>query len=224
MKTSKSIFFSFLVALAVLASCTQEKVDPALVLDEVLIPEGYIQSENPPADALARLEELRQQNTNEHYYYIQKVDNNSDRWIFPQKELKIEYVANSESASPNVKPAVTGVVVKKIRGDYRNEEFIVVENQPAPKDGLKAFYEYIQENLVYPADAKENGVTGRVFVEFIVDTNGKLTNVKAVKGIGAGCDEEAVRVIKEAPAWKPAMIVDIPVKTRMILPISYKLG
>jgi protein TonB len=88
---------------------------------------------------------------------------------------------------------------------------------------MKAFYHYIQENLKYPEEAKKQGIEGKVFVQFVVDKDGKLTEVKAVKGIGAGCDEEAVRVIKEAPAWNPATVVDMPVKIRMILPITYKL-
>jgi TonB family protein len=204
-------------------SCEQDKVDPALVLAEVLIPEGYHQIDHPPADALARLEELRLENPKDQFYYLQRSDIKSENWIFAQKELKIEFVANSESNSVTEKPQILGVVVKKIQGDWKNENFMIVENQPEPKEGINAFYHYIQENLKYPEEAKKMGVEGKVFVQFVVDKDGKLSEVKAVKGIGAGCDEEAVRVIKEAPAWNPATVVDIPVKTRMILPITYKL-
>lgn len=226
MKTNKSILsLSTIVAIAILVlSCAHEKVDPSLVLDEVFIPEGYMQIDNPPSDALARLEELRQQNPKDQFYYIQRTNTATENWIFPQKELKIEFVANGEVNDNASKPQVLGVVVKKIQGDYRKEEFMIVENQPAPKEGLKAFYHYIQENLVYPSEAKKMGVEGKVFVQFIVDENGMLTEVKAVKGIGAGCDEEAVRVIKSAEAWQPATVVNVPVKTRMILPITYKLN
>lgn len=225
MKTHKSSLFAILMfAIIILQfSCEQDKVDPALVLDEVLIPAGYHQIDNPPADALARLEELRLENPKDQFYYLQRSDLKSENWIFAQKELKIEFVANSESNSVTEKPQVLGVVVKKIQGDWKNENFMIVENQPEPKEGMKAFYHYIQENLKYPEEAKKMGVEGKVFVQFVVDKDGKLTEVKAVKGIGAGCDEEAVRVIKEATAWNPATVVDMPVKTRMILPITYKL-
>jgi protein TonB len=68
------------------------------------------------------------------------------------------------------------------------------------------------------------GVEGKVFVQFVVDKDGTLTDIKAVKGIGAGCDEEAVRVLKAAPKWKPGKQRGRPVKVRMILPITFKLG
>jgi TonB family protein len=202
-------------------SCEQEKVDPALVLDEVLVPKGYHQADNPPADALARLQELRLENPADHYYYLQRENINSENWIFPQKELKIEYV---DSDDTNSKSDIQGLIVKKIKGNWRDEEFTIADSQPAPKEGMKEFYSYITSNLKYPEQARRMGIEGKVFVEFVVDKDGKLIEVKAIKGIGAGCDQEAVRVIKEAEAWVPAAVVDVPVKTKMILPISFKLS
>ena len=68
------------------------------------------------------------------------------------------------------------------------------------------------------------GIEGKAFVQFVVDKDGTLTEVQAVKGIGAGCDEEAVRVIQGAPKWKPGKQRGRAVKVRMILPITFKLG
>ena len=67
-------------------------------------------------------------------------------------------------------------------------------------------------------------IEGKVFVQFVVDKDGNLTNVQAIKGIGAGCDEEAVRVIAKAKRWSPGKQRGRPVKVRMILPITFKLG
>jgi protein TonB len=78
--------------------------------------------------------------------------------------------------------------------------------------------------MKYPAQARRMGIEGKVFVEFVVDKDGTLTEVKTVKGIGAGCDEEAVRVIQSAPKWKPGKQRGRPVKVRMILPIIFKLS
>jgi len=191
------------------------------VLNEVLIPAGYHQIDDPSADALARLQEMRLDNPSEHYYYLQREDRNSENWIFPQKELKIEYVDSDKSTSES---RVLGLIVKEIKGKWQDEEFTIVDDQPAPKEGLNSFYHYIQENLKYPDQARQMGIEGKVFVEFVVDKDGKLTEVQALKGIGAGCDQEAIRVIKEAEAWDPATVVDVPVKTKMILPITFKLG
>jgi len=104
------------------------------------------------------------------------------------------------------------------------EIFTIVEDQPTPDGGMAAFYQFVQKNLKYPAQARRMGIEGKVFVQFVVDKNGQLTEVTAVKGIGAGCDEEAVRVIEGAPKWKPGKQRGRAVKVRMILPITFKLG
>ena len=104
------------------------------------------------------------------------------------------------------------------------EIFTIVEDQPEPKGGMGAFYEYVQKNLKYPAQARRMGIEGKVFVQFVVDTDGSINDVQAVKGIGAGCDEEAVRVLQNAPNWKPGKQRGRAVKVRMILPITFKLG
>lgn len=102
--------------------------------------------------------------------------------------------------------------------------FTIVEDQPTPVGGMSAFYQFVQKKLKYPAQARRMGIEGKVFVQFVVDKDGTLTEVQAVKGIGAGCDEEAVRVIKQAPKWKPGKQRGRSVKVRMILPITFKLG
>lgn len=105
-----------------------------------------------------------------------------------------------------------------------DEIFEIVEDQPVPQGGMQAFYKYVGKNMNYPNQARRMGVEGKVFVQFVVDKDGSLTDIKAVKGIGAGCDEEAVRVLKAAPKWTPGKQRGRAVKVRMILPITFKLG
>ncbi len=105
-----------------------------------------------------------------------------------------------------------------------DEIFTIVEESAAPSGGMQAFYKFVQKKLKYPAQARRMGIEGKVFVEFIVDKDGTITAVRSVKGIGAGCDEEAVRVIKSHPKWKPGKQRGKPVKQKIILPITFKLG
>ena len=105
-----------------------------------------------------------------------------------------------------------------------DEVFMVVEDQPSPEGGLRAFYAYIAENMKYPTEARQKGIEGKVFVQFVVDKDGSLTDVKALKGIGGGCDEEAVRVIEEAPVWNPGQQRGKSVRVRMVMPITFRLG
>jgi len=108
--------------------------------------------------------------------------------------------------------------------EVAEEIFTIVEDQPEPNGGMAAFYQYVSKNMKYPNQARRMGVEGKVFVQFVVDKDGSITEVQAIKGIGAGCDEEAVRVIQEAAKWKPGKQRGRPVKVRMILPITFKLG
>jgi periplasmic protein TonB len=92
-----------------------------------------------------------------------------------------------------------------------------------PIGGLAAYYKAIGKALKYPRIAQNLGIQGSVYIQFVVDKDGSVTDVQLLKGIGSGCDEEAIRVIMEGPKWKPGRQRAIPVKSRMRLPIIFKL-
>lgn len=108
--------------------------------------------------------------------------------------------------------------------EVADQVFTVVEEQPEPYGGIGAFYEYVKKTFKYPNQARRMNVEGKVYVQFVVDKDGTITEVQAIKGIGAGCDEEAVRVLENAPKWKPGKQRGVPVKVRIVLPINFKLG
>jgi protein TonB len=89
---------------------------------------------------------------------------------------------------------------------------------------MKAFYAYVGKNMKYPAQARRMGIEGKVYVTFVVGKDGALTDVRVLKGIGAGCDMEAIRVLSGAPKWKPGKQRGRPVRVRMQLPIIFKLN
>jgi protein TonB len=104
-----------------------------------------------------------------------------------------------------------------------NKIYTSVEKIPEFPGGMEKFVEYLKTNLKYPAVARDNKVEGRVFVDFVVEKDGTLTNVKVVRGIGNGCDEEAVRVLKNSPKWHPGILNGHPVRVDFTLPISFEL-
>ncbi len=104
------------------------------------------------------------------------------------------------------------------------EVFTIVEDQPEFPGGMPAFYKFVGDNMKYPAQARRMGIEGRVFVQFVVDKDGTVTEVTSVKGIGAGCDEEAERVLRMSPKFKPGKQRGRAVKVRMVLPIIFKLN
>lgn len=104
-----------------------------------------------------------------------------------------------------------------------DEIFMIVEQKPEPLGGIGAFYKYVADELNYPKYARARHIEGRVFVQFVVNADGAITQVEVIKGIGAGCDEEAVRVLENAPKWIPGRQRGRNVRVRMILPITFKL-
>ena len=110
-------------------------------------------------------------------------------------------------------------------GDAANADTVynIVEQMPEFPGKEKAMMEFVTNNIHYPEEAKENGVEGRVFVGFVVEKDGSINEVKVLKGIGHGCDEEAVRVVKAMPKWKPGMQDGKPVRVHYNMPFYFKL-
>jgi TonB family protein len=105
-----------------------------------------------------------------------------------------------------------------------DEVFSVVDDSAAPADGMTEFYEFIADQLVYPEQARKMGVEGKVFVEFIVNKDGSISDVTVSKGIGAGCDKAAMDVVSASPKWKPGKQAGLIVRQRFTVPIIFKLG
>jgi protein TonB len=101
--------------------------------------------------------------------------------------------------------------------------FIVAEQQPEFPGGLNALYNYLAENLDYPDKAKEVGIQGPVHVSFVVWNDGSIRDVKLLRGIGGGCDEEALRVIRNMPNWSPGKQRTQSVNVQMTIPVIFKL-
>lgn len=102
--------------------------------------------------------------------------------------------------------------------------FTVVEDQPSFPGGEEARIRYLQENLRYPQMAREAGIQGTVFVTFVVERDGSVTDVRVIRGIGGGCDEEAVRVVRNMPRWQPGRQRGQPVRVQFNMPIRFVLN
>jgi len=105
-----------------------------------------------------------------------------------------------------------------------DEVFVFVEDQPVFPGGDDARIKYLQANIHYPEKAKKEGIQGTVYVTFVVEKDGRITNVKVLRGIGGGCDEEAVRVIAKMPQWKSGMQRGKPVRVQFNMPIRFVLS
>jgi len=104
------------------------------------------------------------------------------------------------------------------------EIFFIVEDMPSFQGkGQDGFRTYIAQNLRYPEIAAENGIAGRVFVSFVVEPNGVVSNVNIVRGVDPALDAEAVRVVKSSPKWAPGKQRGKPVRVSFTFPINFVL-
>lgn len=95
------------------------------------------------------------------------------------------------------------------------------EEMPSFPGGDEELYSFISQNIKYPELAKRNEISGKVLVEFVVDVDGKIIDPKVVKGIGYGCNEEALRIVKLMPKWIPGKQDGKPIKVKLLLPIIF---
>lgn len=136
----------------------------------------------------------------------------------PDIEIKTE-------ADPDdmVLPEIYKPVLPDEPQDENSDPFMVVEIMPEFPGGIAALHAYLYENIEYPRMAREAGISGIVYLSFVVGTDGKLSDISVLRGVGGGCTEEAIRVVKAMPAWKPGIQRSKAVKVKMTLPISFKL-
>lgn len=131
--------------------------------------------------------------------------------VYPFKQLPTEEEIQKNTTK------LSNVVV----GD---STFAEPEIKPTPAGGMEGWAEYLRRNLRYPGEATRSGIEGRLYVQFIVQPDGSITDVKTIKGIGGGCDEEAERIMRHAPAWNPGILDGKPVAVKMVMPIVFSLG
>lgn len=143
-----------------------------------------------------------------------------DADIFNQDEL-----SQTTNEAVSVTEEVAEVVVKEevIEVEEAKPVFTIVEEMPAFPGGEAERNKFLAENIVYPQQATENGIQGTVYVSFVVDSKGNVTDVKILRGIGGGCDEEALRVVKMMPKWHPGKQNGKQVRVLFNMPIYFKL-
>lgn len=134
-----------------------------------------------------------------------------------EEELEIEDMEVDEETEVNLE------IVEEEEEIFEEEIFTIVEKMPEFPGGTEKLFKYLGKNIEYPPMAKDAGIKGKVYVTFVVDKDGSITDVKILRGIGGGCDEEAVRVVKSMPRWSPGKQRGKSVRVQYNLPINFIL-
>jgi TonB family protein len=119
---------------------------------------------------------------------------------------------------------IAGFSVNAQNNKGHDEVFLVVENMPEYPGGKDALRKDIAETVKYPEEAKKQKITGKVFVSFVVNKQGKVEDVKIERGVNTLLDQEAMRVVKQLKTWKPGSQKGVKVKVRFTVPIQFALS
>ncbi len=150
----------------------------------------------------------------------------------PQQTTVLNIVDNNVEVTNNVEidadENTQNVEYQKVEEEevvdkQETEIFQIVEDQPDFPGGDESRMKFLQENIKYPQIANESGIEGRVILTFVVEKNGNITDIKVLKDIGGGCGEEAVRVAKIMPKWKPGKQRGKAVRVQFNMPIMFQL-
>lgn len=140
--------------------------------------------------------------------------NPTNEWLFYKEDGSIDDLPNKDTTIENeITP----------KDSIYNLLRILPENQPHFFGGEQQLFTYLSENIKYPAVARENGIEGTVYIEFIISKQGFPEKVVVKRGIEGGCNEEALRVIKQMPRWIPGRLDGKPIRVKYTLPIKFKL-
>jgi len=150
----------------------------------------------------------------------------------PQQTTVLNIVDNNVEVTNNVEidadENTQNVEYQKVEEEevvdkQETEIFQIVEDQPDFPGGDESRMKFLQENIKYPQIANESGIEGRVILTFVVEKNGNITDIKVLKDIGGGCGEEAIRVAKIMPKWKPGKQRGKAVRVQFNMPIMFQL-
>lgn len=140
-----------------------------------------------------------------------------------EDDAVIENEVKMDDSEANEHTEVQVVEVKQEEEVDEVINFYVIEDKPEFPGGEAALLQWVAKNTQYPPIAKDMGIKGKVFVQFIIDKEGKVTNVEIIRGVDPSLDKEALRVVKSMPAWKPGKQRGKPVKVSFQIPINFTL-
>ncbi len=141
-----------------------------------------------------------------------------------EDDVEVEEIEINTEDDKDVEVVIAPPVEAPVEEEEEEVIFMVVESMPEFPGGQQALFKYLAENVKYPVIAQENGIQGRVICQFVVNKDGSIVDVVAVRSSGEpSLDKEAIRVIKSMPKWKPGKQRGKPVRVKYTVPVNFRL-
>jgi protein TonB len=222
-KYHKQLLLSFLIIISVFSTIAlivfllinqpEPEIKESPFFSEFM-PQPQTNQIQPPEELLPELKKLEKKAA----YVVPKIVNSDDD--LTSNDLNVD---QERSDTTNLGTSNNGSSNGVLDGSGTDDNAIYtyVQELPAFPGGEQALKSFIQRNMIYPKLAQQNKIQGRVYVSFVVEKNGSLTDIKVVQGIGAGCDDEALRVVRLMPKWKPGRRQGHEVRCYISMPLNF---
>jgi TonB family protein len=213
-----------LLTIIVFVSCQDQLADLKVATDNSTVALLWPEEVQDKLDALKQLQPEATFSVHELNEEGKKTLDKLDTKSITQMHI-ITVGQNSKDAGRNFVILQQGGMAEQISSLSGNDQevFTVVEESASPKEGIENFYRYLGSSMRYPVEARRAGIQGKVFIEFIVNKDGSLSDFRVARGIGNSCDEEALRVMRGASAWNPGKQKGQAVRQKMVIPINFQL-
>jgi TonB family protein len=211
-----------IVALTAFVFSCEDKIDNEI---QALVEES--QAENYSESIQTKLQELRLEFPNTEFKVLELSGDKETLQKFDFSDSKYKEIEKIGDQTIRLSIIVTDdFEIKKRSKESEKLSGVYTEVEELPKfpGGKGEMMKYLVNQIEYPRRAADQGVAGKVFVEFVVDKSGAVVNAQVLKGIGSGCDEEALRVVSSLPDWTPGKLEGEPVNVKMVLPITFALA
>ncbi|MDB5111536.1 MAG: TonB family protein [Mucilaginibacter sp.] len=224
-----AIFFIFVISLPTIINKLQgfiPKAQPKVKITDIVLtpppPDPKKPPPPPPEPPKPKVDQVKFPPP------VVKPDNEVKEEPPTQKQLAVadpgqKDIKGDPNADIKIDEPVGTSEVKQVTEDV-NKVYESVENEPAFPGGIQKFYDYLGKAIRYPAVDRENNVTGKVFVQFVVERDGSLTDVKALRGPSQTLSDEAVRAVKASPKWTPGVQNGRKVRVQYTVPVNFTLN
>jgi len=152
------------------------------------------------------------------------VDEDVESGMITQDELGNKNTSDVPVQLTDEKPADILPPVKVIETPVEQPPMVIVQEMPVFSGGEDEMYKYLAANIKYPQEARELGIQGKVYIEFVIEPDGSVSHITVKRGIGSGCDEEAARVVSSMPKWNPGKQNGQAVRVLLTLPVKFVLN
>ncbi|MEP7264184.1 MAG: TonB family protein [Bacteroidota bacterium] len=204
------------------AEIVKPVIDPGYTIREIVFEEKKNIVE-PLKQKPAEQQKIIPEHTDAAFTNVVAIDSVITTRALTQDELNALNTGARKDTTDGKETRITPALTDTSSGDSYNSIVGFADTMPMFPGGQDALIRYLSSHIKYPVEARMKDIKGTVYINFVIDKTGAVSSAEVQRGVGGGCDEEALKVIREMPSWSPGMQNHHPVNVRFVLPVKFSL-